>query len=205
MLNGELKTTLEQVARYYDQKKAMDDAGGLGFRRPSDLTRLVACLDPVIRQGILVPGESLFLDMGCADGRVNVLLSYLVRKSIGVEVHGWILDEYGPLKTALEANLKKDNLHLPPDNTYLVQGNALDDGVHQTIREKTGVRFEEFDLFYTYLTMYEETAELIARKGKKGSVLMVYGLGNVMPSLKGLSLLTPEKPLDGILGLYQKD
>ena len=29
--------------------------------------------------------------------------------------------------------------------------------------------FEEFDLFYTYLTMYEEFSRLIARKAKKGA------------------------------------
>ena len=64
--------------------------------------------------------------------------------------------------------------------------------------------FEEFDLFYTYLTMYEEFAELIAQRAKTGSVFMIYGLERVLPKLDGLHLLTPGKLIQGIIALYQK-
>jgi len=116
----------------------------------------------------------------------------------------WTLDEYLPLKTELEERLKKDNLSLPPDNIFVFHGDSMDDGLHETIRKETGVSFEDFDLFYTYLTMQEEFAELITRKAKKGSIFMVYGLAKIMPRFKGLRLLTPEKPMEGILALYQK-
>ena len=83
MLNREMRQILQAVAGFYDRRK-VGDVGFLGFRRSTDLTRLVACLDRLIEQEILIPGKSLFLDMGCADGRVNVLLSYLVKVSVGI-------------------------------------------------------------------------------------------------------------------------
>jgi hypothetical protein len=203
MLNEEMRQTLQAVADFYDQRK-VGDAGFLGFRRSTDLTRLVACLDRLIDQEILVPGKSLFLDMGCADGRVNVLLSYLVKVSAGIELNEWILDEYLGLRTDLEAHLKKDNLCLTPDNIFLFQGDSMDEALHDSITMETGVRFDEFDLFYTYLTMQDEFAELIASRAKKGSVFMVYGLEKILPQFDGFRLLT-KRPLEDILALYQKE
>ncbi len=52
--------------------------------------------------------------------------------------------------------------------------------------------------------MYEEFAELIARKGKTGSVFMVYGLDKVLPKFEGLELRTAERLIEGIIALYQK-
>ena len=65
--------------------------------------------------------------MGCADGRVNVLLSYLVKISIGIELDEWTLDEYMPLKTMLEKKLGKDHLSPPPENIFLFHGDSMDD------------------------------------------------------------------------------
>ena len=203
MLNEGTRRVLSAVARFYDERK-VGDVGPLGFRRSTDLSRLLACLDPLIEKGILVPGESLFLDMGCADGRVNILLSYLVKKSIGIELDEWTMEEYFLLKTELEANLKRNHLPLPPDNIFVFQGNAMEGSLYETIQQETGVDFEGFDIFYTYLSMQEEFAGLITERAKKGSVFMVYGLEKIMPKYKGLSLLTPELPLEGTLSLYQK-
>ena len=203
MLDEGLRKTLLTVAEFYDQRKVRDP-GYLGFRQSSDLRRLVACIDHLIHHSLLIPQQSLFLDMGCADGRVNVLLSYVVKQSVGIEVHDWILDEYAPLKKGLEGVLREHHLQRPPRNISLLHGDTLDEAVHETIRERTGASFEEFDLFYTYLSMYEEFAELIARKAKKGSVFMIYGLERVLPTLDGLQLLTPGKLIQGIIALYQK-
>jgi hypothetical protein len=178
--------------------------GYLGFRQSSDLTRLVACIEHLIQHSLLIPQQSLFLDMGCADGRVNVLLSYVVKQSVGIEVHDWILDEYAPLKKALEGALREHHLQRPPHNISLIHGDTLDAGIHEIMTERTGRTFEEFDLFYTYLTMYEEFAELIARKAKRGAVFMIYGLERVLPKLDGLQLLTPGELIQGIIALYQK-
>ena len=203
MLDEDLRTTLLKVAQFYDQRK-VTHKGYLGFRQSSDLTRLVSCIEHLIHHSLLIPQQSLFLDMGCADGRVNVLLSYLVKQSVGIEVHDWILDEYAPLKKALEGALRQDHLQSPPDNICLVHGDTLDATVYETLTERAGVRLEEFDLFYTYLTMHEEFAQLIAQKAKKGAVFMIYGLERVLPKLDGLRLLTPGELIQGIIALYQK-
>ncbi len=101
MIEEIVKQTLLTVARFYDQRK-VGDVGSLGFRRSSDLTKLVTCLTWMVERHVLVPQSSSFLDLGCADGRVNVLLSYLVRKSVGIEIDEWTLEEYEPLRKSLE-------------------------------------------------------------------------------------------------------
>jgi len=107
-------------------RKRWGDLGPLGFRRSTDLTRPAASLDGLIDQEILIPGRSLFPDMGCADGRVNVLFSYLVKRSMGIGLDEWTLDEYAPLKAELETALKEDLLLLPPDNISLFHGDSMD-------------------------------------------------------------------------------
>jgi hypothetical protein len=142
--------------------------------------------------------------MGCADGRVNLLMSYLTVKSVGIELREWIMDEYLPVKTELEETLRTARLLLPPDNISLFLGDTLDDETHEAIKKRTGTSFEDFDLFYTYLSMYEEFSELIVRKAKKGALFMVYGLDKILPKINGLELLTPQGPLEGIIALYRK-
>jgi hypothetical protein len=202
-LEKTLERTLLQVAEFYDRRK-VGDVGHLGFRRSSDLFKVLSCLKTMIGQGLFVPADALFLDMGCADGRVNVLLSYLAKKSIGIELDEWTLDDYGPLREELDVLLTQGGLLLPCQNIFLYQGDSMDESLHDRIHHETGVRFDQFDLFYTYLTMQEEFAELIVRKAKAGAVFMVYGLEKIIPRFTGLRLLTPEKSLEGIVALYQK-
>jgi hypothetical protein len=198
-----LEKTLQIVADFYDQRK-VGHVGSMGFRRSSDLGRVKAAMDYLMARSLLIPQKCLFLDMGCADGRVNVLMSYVTGKSIGIELNEWILDEYVPVKTELEDALKTARLPLPPDNISLFHGDTLDEETHEAIKNRTGTGIEEFDLFYTYLSMYEEFSELIARKAKKGAIFMVYGLNKIPPRINGLELLTPQNPLDGIIALYRK-
>jgi SAM-dependent methyltransferase len=202
-MNRDMEKSLLSAARFYDGKK-VGDTGPLGFRRSTDLMKLKECIDGLLERKILNPGKSLFLDMGCGDGRVNVLFSYLVRKSIGIEMDEWTLDEYIPLKQELLTVLGADRLMLPPENIFLFQGDSRDAGLHESIQRQTGVGFEDFDLFYTYLTLQDEFAELIAQRAKAGAVFMVYGLDRIMPRHRDLRLLTPGEPLKGILALYQK-
>ena len=202
MMEEIVKQTLLTVARFYDQRK-VGDVGSLGFRRSSDLTKLVACLTWMVERHGLVPQSSSFLDLGCADGRVNVLLSYLVRKSVGIEIDEWTLEEYEPLRKSLDSALSQDQLLLPPENISLYLGDSTDESLHQRIDHETGLGFEDFDLYYTYLTMQEEFAGLIAKKAKPGAVFMVYGLATIIPRLPGFRLMTPT-PLEGILALYEK-
>lgn len=203
MLNEKLKHSLAGVADFYDQRK-VGEVGALGFRRSTDLGKLIPCLDYLLDHHLLHPGESLFLDLGCADGRVNVLMSYLVKYSIGIELDEWTLDEYRGLKAGLIEELKADLMVLPPDNIFLFHGDSTDPGLHDRIKKQTGLDFKDFDLFYTYLTMQDEFAALIADKAGDGAVFMVYGLEKILPRFNGFELLTPERSLEGILAIYRK-
>ncbi|MFC1580169.1 hypothetical protein ACFL4N_04590 [Thermodesulfobacteriota bacterium] len=202
MITNELANTLRFIARFFDQRK-VGDLGALGFRRSTDLERLLACIIQMVQMQWLVPGDSRFIDMGCADGRVNILLGYLMKYSVGVELDEWTLDEYAPLRTELEGNLENERLLPLPDNISLFNGDAMDRSLHGAIQEDTGIGLEDFDFFYTYLTMQEEFAELIVQRAKKGAIFMVYGLEKILPRWDGLTLLT-EQPLEGILALYKK-
>jgi len=203
MLDRNIEKCIQKVAAFYDLKK-VGDIGPLGFRRSTDLTRLCSCIEYLIDQKILVPGESLFLDMGCGDGRVNVLFSYLVKRSIGIEMDKWTLDEYIPLKRELEVALEEDSLPLPPDNISLFNGDSMDSDLYKSIYHDTCLGFEDFDLFYTYLTMHEEFAELIAHRAKKNAIFMIYGLNRITPRLDGFEKLTVHKPIQEILAVYRR-
>jgi len=198
-----LDQTLLQVVEFYDRRK-VGEVGHLGFRRSSDLHKVFCCLKTIIGQGLFVPADALFLDMGCADGRVNVLMSYLAKTSVGIELDEWTLDDYGPLRKELDALLTEKGLLLPPKDIFLYHGDSMDESLHDRVHHETGVSFDQFDLFYTYLTMQEEFAELIARKAKPGAFFMVYGLEKIIPRFTGLQLLTPDRPLGGIVALYRK-
>ena len=197
------RETLGCVARFYDERK-VGDLGALGFRRSSDLSVLVDGLEELLGAHLLVPGKSHFLDLGCADGRVNVLLSYLAKQSVGVELDSWTLDEYGPLKAELSEKLRAADLPPPPENIHLFNGDSTDPALHREIRRQTGLGLDDFDLFYTYLIMHEEFAGMIAGKAKKGAVFLVYGLDRIMPTYAGLRLLRELSPLQGMLGVYVK-
>jgi hypothetical protein len=198
-----LEETLQQVVEFYDRRK-VGEVGHLGFRRSSDLSKVLTCLKTMMEQGHFEPGINHFLDMGCADGRVNVLLSYLAKTSVGVELEEWTLDEYRPLREELNALIAERGLVPPRRNIFLFHGDSTDESLHDRVEREAGVRFDQFDLFYTYLTMQAEFAELIVRKAKPGALFMVYGLEKIIPRLPGLRLLTPESPFEGIIALYQK-
>lgn len=135
-------------------------------------------------------------------GRFKDLLAKI---SVGIEMDEWTLEEYGPLKAELEQILNQDGLLSPRENSFFYRGDSSDERVHERISRETGIRFEEFDLFYTYLVMHQEFARLIAEKEKKGAIFMVYGLHRILPQYEGLSLLGQISPLEGIPVLYQKD
>ena len=199
-----LRRTLTTVVQFYDQHK-VGDMGPLGFHRSTDMMTLMACLGCLMDKKIINPGETKFLDLGCGDGRVNVFLSYMVKMSVGIELDEWTLEEYGPLVARLGEILKDDSFLPLPKNIFLFHGDAMDELVYGRVTKGTGLRFEDFDLFYTYLVMHEEFAELIAEKGKKGSIFLVYGLQNILPKYKGFRLLEDMSPLERILAIYQKE
>ncbi len=195
--------TLQRVARFYDDRK-VGDIGPLGFRRSTDLKKLTGCLDRLLDERIIDPAETRFMDLGCADGRVNVFLSYLVKKSVGIELDDWTLEEYAPLRSELDGVLHREGRMSLPENISLFHGDSMNRAVHEQVARESGVEFEDFDLFYTYLIMHEEFAELIAEKAKTGSVFMVYGVHKILPRYPGLLHLENLSPMEGVLGVYRK-
>lgn len=108
-MDEHLRRTLTTVAQFYDQQK-VGDMGPLGFRRSTDMMTLMGCLELLLDEKIINLCKTMFLDLGCADGRVNVFLSYLVKMSVGIELDEWTLEENGPLVTRLGKVLKDDSL-----------------------------------------------------------------------------------------------
>jgi hypothetical protein len=202
-LDRPILESLYKVAAFFDARK-VGEVGSLGFRRSTDLLSLLGCLQGLVGEGLITPGQCSFLDLGCADGRVNVMMSYLVKTSVGVERDEWTLEEYEPLKDALIEVMAREGLRHPPDNLFLFHGDSTDKRTHQDIFRKTGLSLRQFDLFYTYLVMHEEFAQLVADQAKKGALFMVYGLDRILPRYKGLRLVSSPSPPRGILAVYQK-
>ncbi len=203
MLDRNTKKAMSHVAKFYDERK-VGDVGALGFRRSSSLFRLVESMDSLIRSGVIVPGKTRFMDMGCADGRVNVLFSYIAETSVGVELNDWILNEHDQLRKPLEKSLAQEGLPLPPDNIFLFCGDTLSEKLHGDIEAETGLSFGGFDLFYTFITMHDEFADLIARKAKAGATFLVYGFDLVLPKYENIAFLGDSSIIGKKLAVYRK-
>lgn len=202
-MDQKVKRSLTRVAEFYDQRK-VGDSGPLGFRRSTDLVTLLACADRLMEEGIIIPGETSFMDLGCADGRVNLFFSYLVKLSVGIEMDEWTLDEYGPLRSQVMASLESEGLLPPPKNIFLFHGDSTDKRLHEAVACRTGLSVGSFNLFYTYLVMHDAFAEMLAETAGKGAIFMVYGLHNILPQYPGFRLLRHLSPMEGILALYQR-
>ena len=203
-MNEKTLKILIRMATFFDVRR-VGHVGPLGFRRSTDLMKLMACMDLLLDAGIIIPGKTRFLDLGCADGRVNVFLSPVVKVSAGIELDEWTLDEYSPLKAELDSFLEREGLSVPSEDPCLVHGDAMDESIHDILYRKSGVSVSDFDVFYTYLVMHEEFSQMIAKKGRTGAYLLVFGLSHILPRLEGFRLLDEISPVQGTLGIYQKE
>ncbi len=198
------RSSLKRIVQFFDARQ-VGDVGPLGFRRSTNLNTLLTCTERLITENIIGTGQSTFLDLGCADGRVNLFFSYLTRLSVGIELDEWTLDEYDPLRKELLETLTAGGMALPEKNVYLFHGDAMDETVHGRILQETGMEIGDFDLFYTYLIMHEEFAHMLSEKAKRGAIYMVYGLRNIMPRYDGFRLMKELSPMEGALALYEKE
>ena len=198
-----LKQTVACIADYYNGCK-VGYVGHEGYRKSTDLVKFARCIDELVRLGLIDPNRTLFLDLGCADGRVNVLMSYFVRRSVGIEIDPEILAEFIPRKKELTHRLQSENLLQPPDNTSLFNGNSLEVATYEHIENTTNIRFEEIDLFYTYITLHDLFAAKIAEEAKVKALYLVYGFSKILPRYQGLELLIPDVASQGIVALYGK-
>ena len=204
MINRYLQETISLITSFYDSLKVGYE-GSQGYRKSTDLAKLSECVRELVSLGLIQLRRTVFADLGCADGRVNVLMSYVVGESIGIEVDPAILSEFRPRKEALLAELKKKKLMPPPDNIALFQGSSLEASTYQRIVSDTGIRLRDVDLFYTYITLHDLFAEKIAKEAKDGALYLVYGFNKILPRYQGLRLLVPDVASQGIATLYVKE
>jgi len=201
MADSRLRQTIELIARYYDGCK-VGYVGHEGYRKSTDLVKFARCIDELLRLGLIDPNHTLFLDLGCADGRVNVLMSYFVKLSVGIEIDPEILAEYNPRKEELVHKLRRANLIQPIDNITLFRGNSLEAATYEQIESTVNIRFEEIDIFYTYITLHDLFAAKIAAEAKPKALYLVYGFNKILPRYQGLELLIPDLASQGIVALY---
>ncbi len=203
MKSNNLLRTLELTANYFDGRK-VGCFGNTGYRKTTDLSKFCACIEDLVNSGTIRPRSTVFTDLGCGDGRVNLLMSYLVRLSIGIEIDPEILCEYAQRRNELICLLKSEEAILPPENICLVNGNSLDDTTFDEVESRTGVDFGGVDLFYTYITLHDVFAEKIAERGRPGVYYLVYGFSRVLPRYESLELVNPDVGGRAIAALFRK-
>jgi SAM-dependent methyltransferase len=203
MTDCRLQQTVATIADYYNGCK-VGYVGHEGYRKSTDLVKFARCIDELVRLGLIDPNRTLFLDLGCADGRVNVLMSYFVKLSVGIEIDPEILAEYNPRKKELRQELRRANLIQPKDNIGLFQGNSLEAAAYKKIESKVNIRFDEIDLFYTYITLHDLFGAKIAAEAKPKALYLIYGFSKILPRYQGLDLLIPDLASQGIVALYGK-
>lgn len=204
MVSPEIEKTAQAIARFFDDIK-IGYTGHSGYRKTTDLFVFSEACHELMKKNLLSPDKTVFLDLGCGDGRVNLFMSYFVRYSIGIELEDFIYDEYPLRRAELEKYLKDNNLIPLPQNIFILHGNSLSDQVHQELFNQTGLTLEDVDIFYTYITLHDAFADLILRKGKHGALYMVYGFNAVLPRYDGFSLLDPDLGRQGFIALYRKE
>ncbi len=204
MISNHLSETISLIADFYDSYKVGYE-GTKGYRKSTDLAKLSKCINEIVSLGLIGKDRTIFADLGCADGRVNIMMSYFVKISIGIEIESDFLSEFKPRKISLISELKKRNLILPPENIALFPGNSLESSTYKRILTNIGVSFEDIDLFYTYITLHDLFAEKIAKEAKNQALYLVYGFNKVLPQYKGLKLHIPDLASQGIAALYIKE
>lgn len=198
-----LTRTLAVIGSFYDACR-VGYQGNEGYRKSTDLRKFAVCVRELATKGFLDAERTVFMDLGCADGRVNVVMSYFVRRSIGIEIDPDILAEYEPRKKGLLREIEAAGLEPPSDNILLYKGSSLDAVLHRRIHEETGLKFSDVDLFYTYITLHEVFAQKIQAEAKAGALYLVYGFHKVLPAYEGLDVLIPDVGGQRIAALFVK-
>jgi SAM-dependent methyltransferase len=202
-MDSRFRQTLDLIADYYNGCK-VGYVGNEGYRKSTDSAKLALCVDELVRLGHIDPHRTIFADLGCGDGRVNVLMSYFVKQSIGIEIDPEILAEFSQRREELQVQLRQTDLILPPDNIALFRGSSLEASTFEEISDHTKVRLADIDLFYTYITLHDLFAEKIAKEAKKGALYLVYGFSKILPRYQGLEILIGDVASQGIIALYGK-
>jgi hypothetical protein len=204
MITDDQVETLTRIAAFFDRCR-FGYEGFEGYRKSTDLFKFLGCIRELEAAGRIDSQSTIFADLGCADGRVNILMSYLVKLSIGIEIDPEILAEFHPRRAELCSRLEQAKLTLPPENIALFQGSSLAAETYSKIHAQLGVGFADIDLFYTYITLHDLFAEQIAAEAKPGALYLVYGFNRVLPRYEKLETLAPNLGSQGIAALYRKE
>jgi len=202
-VSSRMAQTMRAIATFFDRYKEGYE-GYEGYRKTTDLSKLGHCVQILLEKNCLHKGKSVFMDLGCGDGRVNIYMSYFARVSIGVEIDPIILSEYELRKKELDNFIQASKLVVPPDNIYLVRGDSLKKEAHEEILNATGLTFKDVDLFYTYSALHDLFGETISKDAKEGAMYMVYGFNKILPVYDGLKLVDKDLGGQGIVALYKK-
>ena len=103
-LPDSIRLFLDAVAEHCDAR-LVGNRGNQGSGAPRRWAACSPCSSGSRDREISVPGHSRFLDMGCADGRVNLFLSGLAERSVGIEIDDFTLDDHVPLREGVEGAL----------------------------------------------------------------------------------------------------
>ena len=135
--------------------------------------------------------NEIFLDAGSGDGRVCALASLLGLQSYGIEYNDQITDD------SLEniENLKREGIFIDGDISAptIVQGDLLDDSSY----DKLGIRFEDINIFFNFVTYHQELGEQIIKRSPSGTRLIIHSPCPMTYEPEGLELVY-EIPLTGI-------
>ena len=202
---GDLLTdkTLRTISIFFDKYKVGYE-GNKGYRKTTNLFKLCFAVQDMVNAGYLDRGNTVFWDLGCGDGRVNIFMSYFVKCSIGTEIEPLIFEEYKVRKKELEGILRNSKLKLPSDNIFLFQGDSLSKETEKAVYKVTGYSFRDVDIFYTYITLHDVFAEKILLDAKRHALYLVYGFSKILPSYEGFKLVNPDVGRQNIMALYEK-
>ncbi len=203
MIDQKLDNTLQAISEFFNRYKVGYE-GNKGYRKTTDLFKLHRAVEDLERLGLINKEQTVFWDLGCGDGRVNLFMSYLVKFSIGTEIEPTIFEECEIRKTEIEDALKKKHLLLPPPNMFLYLGDSLSKATQDAVFRHTGYLFNEIDIFYTYITLHDLFAEQIINNAKSGALYLVYGFSKILPSYDGMELVNPDVGKQNIMTLYRK-
>ncbi len=194
---------LSTVAEFFDGNKT-GVYGNQGEFKSTDLAALGRCLSLLHRNGMLDACKTVFLDLGCGDGRVAAYMAYWVQNALGIEIDEDMIIRFQYRYQRVLELLDASDLPAPPGGIHVIQGDALSEQTYARLQEECGQGFQDVDVFYTHFTLHDLYADLIAKRAKPGAVYLVYGLNEILPEYPGLHRVFPGRAVHGILGVYQK-
>ncbi len=195
--------TIEAIISFFDANKK-GHIGSSGYRKTSSLDVVFKAVKELMAQNIIRNKETIFLDLGCGDGRVCMLMSYICKWSIGIELEDFIYDEYKEARNQIENILRSQKLLPIPENIFVVNGDSLSMETYKVIKQKINVELENVDLFYTYITLHDAFANMLKERARKGSYYMVYGFSGILPQYDGFELINPDIANEKLIALYRK-